>query len=408
MNSTINLPLHGGHAPPYLVKRMIRLSYAISKVIIDEYGQREFLKRLSDPLWFQAFGCVLGFDWHSSGVTTVVTGVLKQSIKENVHSISIAGGKGKRSLDTKNEIPLLAEKNYNLSSSKIDELLYASKIAAKIDNAALQDGYSLYHHVIFFDEYGNWAIVQQGMNSSNKMARRYHWISDNLKSFVTEPHVGIISENRNPNTLNMTSIDSNENQKICVDLVNSDINNLQSSVYKVLEITKKNASTKINTLDNWIVPQIDNTNNHAASTMESQGEYKSNNRVNMKSNSLREHYEMPRRLDWNIFRKAYDIQPKNYEQLISIPGIGPSSVRALSLIGEIIFGTSASWQDPVKYNFAHGGKDGVPYPVARKIYDKSISYLYSAIEGAEIQREERIDTLKKLAEFSNRMFDQKK
>ena len=387
---------------------MIRLSYAISKVIIDEYGQREFLKRLSDPLWFQAFGCVLGFDWHSSGVTTVVTGVLKQSIRENVHSISIAGGKGKRSLDTKNEIPILAEKNYNLSSSKIDELLYASKIAAKIDNAALQDGYSLYHHVIFFDEYGNWAIVQQGMNSSNKMARRYHWISDNLKSFVIEPHVGIISENRNPNTLNMTSIDSNENQKICVDLVNSNINNLQSSVYKVLEITKKNASTKINTLDNWIVPQIDNTNNHAASTMESQGEYKSNNRVNMKSNSLREHYEMPRRLDWNIFRKAYDIQPKNYEQLISIPGIGPSSVRALSLIGEIIFGTSASWQDPVKYNFAHGGKDGVPYPVARKIYDKSISYLYSAIEGAEIQREERIDTLKKLAEFSNRMFNQKK
>jgi len=408
LNSTINLPVHGGHAPPYLVKRMIRLSYAISKVIIDEYGQIEFLKRLSDPLWFQAFGCVLGFDWHSSGVTTVVTGVLKQSIRENVHSISIAGGKGKRSLDTKNEIPILAEKNYNLSSSKIDELLYASKIAAKIDNAALQDGYSLYHHVIFFDEYGNWAIVQQGMNSSNKMARRYHWISDNLKSFVIEPHVGIISENRNPNTLNMTSIDSNENQKICVDLVNSNINNLQSSVYKVLEITKKNASTKINTLDNWIVPQIDNTNNHAASTMESQGEYKSNNRVNMKSNSLREHYEMPRRLDWNIFRKAYDIQPKNYEQLISIPGIGPSSVRALSLIGEIIFGTSASWQDPVKYNFAHGGKDGVPYPVARKIYDKSISYLYSAIEGAEIQREERIDTLKKLAEFSNRMFNQKK
>ncbi len=387
---------------------MIRLSYAISKVIIDEYGQREFLNRLSDPLWFQAFGCVLGFDWHSSGVTTVVTGVLKQSIKENVHSISIAGGKGKRSLDTKNEIPILAEKNYNLSSSKIDELLYASKIAAKIDNAALQDGYSLYHHVIFFDEYGNWAIVQQGMNSSNKMARRYHWISDNLKSFVTEPHVGIISENRNPNTLNMTSIDSNENQKICVDLVNSDINNLQSSVYKVLEITKKNASNKINTLDNWIVRQIDNTNIPASSTMESQGEYKSNNGVNVKSNSLREHYEMPRRLDWNIFRKAYDIQPKNYEQLISIPGIGPSSVRALSLIGEIIFGTSASWQNPVKYNFAHGGKDGVPYPVARKTYDKSISYLYSAIEGAEIQRDERIDTLKKLAEFSNRMFNQKK
>src|SRR6476619_2139558 len=254
---------------------MIKLSGAISKVIVDYYGEHEFLRRLSDPLWFQAFGCVLGFDWHSSGVTTVVTGVLKQSINECAPGISIAGGKGRKSTETKNEIPKLAEKHYNLSSDKIDKLLYASRMAAKIDNAALQDGYSLYHHVIFFDEYGNWAIVQQGMNSSNKMARRYHWISDNLKSFVIEPHVGIISENRNPNTLNMTSIDSNENQKICVDLVNSNINNLQSSVYKVLEITKKNASTKINTLDNWIVPQIDNTNNHtAASTMESQGEYK--------------------------------------------------------------------------------------------------------------------------------------
>jgi len=386
---------------------MIRLSHAISKVIVAEYGQKEFLKRLSDPLWFQAFGCVLGFDWHSSGVTTVVTGVLKQSIKQSVHCISIAGGKGKRSLDTKNEIPILAEKNYNLSSSKIDELLYASKMAAKIDNAALQDGYSLYHHVIFFDEQGNWTIVQQGMNSSNKMARRYHWISDNLKSFVTEPHAGIISENKNPNTLDMTSIDSNENQKICVELVTDGINNLQSSVYKVLEITKKNALNKINALDNWIVPESDNTIITATSTLEDRGEYKFNNKINTKSNSVMEHYEMPRRLDWNVFRKAYDVQPKNYEHLISIPGIGPSSVRALSLIGEIIFGTSASWQDPVKYNFAHGGKDGVPYPVARKTYDKSISYLYSAIECAEIQRDERIETIKKLAEFSNKMFNQK-
>src|SRR5919107_1601335 len=290
MNSTINLPLHGGHAPPYLVKRMIRLSYAISKVIIDEYGQREFLNRLSDPLWFQAFGCVLGFDWHSSGVTTVVTGVLKQSIKENVHGISIAGGKGKRSLDTKNEIPILAEKNYNLSSTKVDELLYASKMAAKIDNAALQDGYSLYHHVIFFDEQGNWTIVQQGMNSSNKMARRYHWIWDNLKSFVIEPHAGIISENKNPHTLNMTSIDSGENQKICVDLIKGDITNLKSSVYKVLEIIKKNVPNKINTLDNWIVPQIDNTNVITSCPVEVQSEFKFNNNINVKSNSLIERY----------------------------------------------------------------------------------------------------------------------
>ena len=173
---------------------MIALSYAISKIIVDEYGKHEFLRRLADPLWFQAFGCVLGFDWHSSGVTTVVTGVLKQSLKEDVHGISIAGGKGSKSTATKNDIPRLAEKHYNLSSAKIDNLLYASKMTAKIDNATVQDGYSLYHHVIAFDGEGNWTVVQQGMNPNDRMARRYHWISDNLKSFVSDPHAGIISK----------------------------------------------------------------------------------------------------------------------------------------------------------------------------------------------------------------------
>jgi hypothetical protein len=395
--STINLPLHGGHAPSYLVRRMVRLSYAISKVVIDEYGQQEFLRRLSDPLWFQAFGCVLGFDWHSSGVTTVVTGVLKQSISEDVHGISIAGGKGRRSTETKHEIPNLAEKHYNLSTSKIDNLLYASKMAAKIDNAAVQDGYSLYHHAIIFDERGNWTVVQQGMNPDTKMARRYHWISDGLKSFVSDPHAGIISELETQYTLNMTSADSVENQKISVELAKGDIQNLRSSAYKVTELTKtKNHTTKNNTLDCWI-----------ASTDTSSSKYGSPVGNKKECQRLADHYEMPRRLDWNVLKRIYDIQPQNYEQLISLPGVGPSSVRALSLIGEIIFGSKASWQDPVKFNFAHGGKDGVPYPVDRKTYDKSIGYLYSAIDGAEIQREDRIGALKKLADYSDRLFNKK-
>jgi hypothetical protein len=392
--TTINLPLHGGHAPSYLIRRMIKLSHAISKVIVDEYGQQEFLRRLSDPLWFQAFGCVLGFDWHSSGVTTVVTGVLKQSIKEDIHGISIAGGKGKKSTETKIDIPKLAEKYYNLSSAKIDNLLYTSRMVAKIDNAAIQDGYSLYHHAILFDEHGNWTVVQQGMNPNNKMARRYHWTSDNLKSFVSEPHAGIISEHKSPNTLNMTSIDSAENQKISVDLVkSSSINNLKSSVYKIIATYSQDKKT---TLDSWIMAHSSN----------SEFEISDNNNRKKKDHLTEEHYEMPRRLNWDLFRKIYDIQPQNYEQLISIPGVGPSAIRALSLIGELIFGTKASWQDPVKYNFAHGGKDGVPYPVARKTYDKSISYLSSAIEGAEIDREERIRALKKLAEYSSKIFNQ--
>jgi len=216
------------------------------------------------------------------------------------------------------------------------------------------------------------------------MARRYHWISDNLKGFVCEPHAGIISAYKNPNTLNMISIDSTENQKVCVDLVKDSINSVKSSVYKITETL---AQRETNTLNRWIMP--DNLDERLTD----------NAKIH-----LAEHYEMPRRLDWDIFRKIYDIQPQNYEQLISIPGVGPAAVRALSLIGELIYGTKASWKDPVKYNFAHGGKDGVPHPVARKTYDKSISYLSSAIEGAEIEREERIQALKKLAEYSARMF----
>ena len=363
---------------------MIRLSHAISKVIIDEYGQQEFLRRLSDPLWFQAFGCVLGFDWHSSGVTTVVTGVLKQAIKADVDGISIAGGKGKKSTTTKNDIPELAEKYYNLSSVKINDLLYASRMAAKVDNAAVQDGYSLYHHVIFFDQHGDWAIIQQGMNPISRMARRYHWISDNVKSFILEPHSGIISEHKSANVLNMTSIDSADNQRTCVDLATGNTDNLRSSVSKVSSVL---ASRRGDTLDRWFI-----------SNSVSEDEHNGNN-------NFIEHYEMPRKLNWDLFKRIYDIHPQNYEQLISISGFGPATVRALSLIAEIIYGSKASWQDPVKYNFAHGGKDGIPYPVARNVYDNSIRYLASAIEGAEIEREERIQSLKKLAEYSARIFN---
>src|ERR687887_1411946 len=231
-------------------------------------------------------------------------------------------------------------------------------------------------------------VVQQGMNPNDRMARRYHWISDNLKSFVSEPHVGIISKCKIPNTVNMTSIDSEENRKLCVELATGDIDNLKSSIYKITTINKRRER---GTLDDW------------TPTYNLDGKHIVNNNNNY---GLTERYEMPRRLDWNVFRRIYDIQPQNYEQLISVSGIGPGAIRALSLIGEIIFGTKASWQDPVKYNFAHGGKDGVPYPIARKTYDKSISYLSSAIEGAEIEREQRIGALRRLAEYSARMFNQ--
>jgi uncharacterized protein len=381
---TVNLPLHHGQAPSYLVKRMIKLSSAISTIIIEENGSKEFFKRISDPLWFQAFGCVLGFDWHSSGLTTVVTGVLKQSLNSEQHRITISGGKGKNSTKPRYEIKTLAEKNYNLSTSKINHLLYASKMSAKIDNSAIQDGFNLYHHMIFFDEDGNWTIIQQGLNQKYKLARRYHWISDNLINYIIEPHKGIIGQERIPLCLNMTSKEAEENRKSCVDLVKEGSNSIQSYIYKIME------TNTFEKLDKWI----------SLNTLHSDG----NNFVEQRYSHI-EKYEMPRKINWKTMDELYDISPKNYEHLISQNGVGPSTVRALALISEIIFGNRASWSDPVKYNYAHGGKDGVPYPIARNTYDNSIKYLSEAINGSEIEKIEKISSLKRLSMYSNILFN---
>jgi hypothetical protein len=363
---------------------MIKLSSAICKILIDEKGVKEFFNRISDPLWFQAFGCVLGFDWHSSGLTTVVTGVLKQSLNFEEHGITISGGKGKNSIKPKYEIYKLAEKNYNLSTNKIDKLLYASKMSAKVDNSAIQDGFSLYHHMIFFDGDGNWTIIQQGLNEKFKLARRYHWLSDNLIDFIIEPHKGIIGNERIPFCLNMTSREAEENRKSCVDLVKEGSNSIKSSIYKIVQ------TNSFENLDKWISP----------------------NRLHSDSNNFDEQistyvekYIMPRKINWKTMDELYDTRPTNYEHLISLNGVGPSTVRALALISEIIYGNRASWRDPVKYNYAHGGKDGVPYPIARNTYDNSITYLSEAINGAEIDKLEKISSLKRLSIYSNILFN---
>ena len=362
---------------------MIKLSSAISTIIIEEKGSKEFFKRISDPLWFQAFGCVLGFDWHSSGLTTVVTGVLKQSINSETHGISVSGGKGINAIKPKYEIPKLAENNHTLSTSQINNLVYASKMSAKIDNAAIQDGFSLYHHVIFFDNYGNWTIIQQGLNEKSKMARRYHWISDDLVDYIIEPHKGIIGNERISLCLNMTSKNSEENRKTCVDLIKEGSESIKSSINKI------NKTPSFENLDKWI---YEPTSHH-------------NCKIFLKDRQAIENYEMPQTLNWRTMDELYDITPTNYEDLISQKGVGPSLIRALSLISEIIYGNRASWKDPVKYNYAHGGKDGLPYPIARNTYDKSIKYLSEVISGSKIEKKERISSLKRLSTYSNILFN---
>ncbi len=335
---------------------MVTLSGEIVRVIEMEYGTGEVLRRFADPYWFQAFSCVIGFDWHSSGTTTVTMGALKQALNPG-DGVVVVGGKGTTSRKTPEEIEKMGEE-MGISSSKIDEIKYASRMAAKVDNSALQDGYQLYHHTMLIDEHGNWTIVQQGMNEGEKYARRYHWLHG-IESFVNEPRSGIISDTIEKKVLDMTASKSEDARKVSVDLVKENPKKLKGMV---AEVREKGQST----LDDFTDIKV---------------------------------LTMPWKINWNALFKAYEIQPKNYEELISIRGIGPSTVRALAYMAEIIYGTEISWKDPVKYSFALGGKDGVPKPVDRMAYDKSIEILQMSIEEASIGKKDKLKMLQRLRRF---------
>ena len=357
------LPLHGGHAPGWLISRMKRLAAGIITVIVDEYGRDELLRRLSDPFWFQSLGCVLGFDWHSSGVTTVLTGVLREAVDPPSLGVAVCGGKGKRSKNTPNEIHQYGFL-FKLSEEQISRLEYASKLTAKVDNAAMQVGYPLYHHAFIMTADGKWAVVQQGLDSADRTARRYHWVSEHVSSFVVEPHDAIVGNAIRPIALNMTSRSSEESRRISVDLIKDGVSKLR---HDVLSLRQDNQTV----LTEWM-PHPANRR-YTAETL-----------------------QMPRRIDWDVVRQAYDLQPTNYEELLSIRGIGPGVVRALALVSQIIYGAKPSWQDPVKFSFALGGKDGVPFPVDRVSYDQTIHNLNHLIETARLEGTEKYAALERL------------
>lgn len=362
-----NLPLHGGKAPKWLFKRMVGLSRGIIEVISLEYGKEVFLHRLSDPFWFQALSCVLGYDWHSSGCTTVTCGAFKEAINPEEHGIAIAGGKGKTSRKTPNEIEKIGE-TYNFSTYKIKELKYSSRMAAKVDNTAIQDGHQLYHHVFIFTENGHWAVIQQGLNEKTNYARRYHWLSDNVDSYICEPHNAILGE-QIANVLDMTSKQSENCQKISVDLVNNHPRHLKNDWAQLTRLSSQS------TLDNW--------------------------KVSDKNIDLVGCLDMPRSINWAKIKEIYDFQPTNYEELLAIKGVGPKTVKALALISDLIYGERPSWQDPVKYSFAVGGKDGVPFPVDRKAMDESTEIISSGIKQAKIGNKEKLQALRRLSNFYN-------
>lgn len=363
------LPLHYGRAPRYLIVRMQKLAKEIVTIIVDEYGSDEFLRRVSDPFWFQALGCVLGYDWHSSGVTTVLTGILKQALSPEQHGIAVCGGKGKASRKTPMEIGEVGEE-FGFSSENIEVLRHASRMSAKVDNTAVQAGYQLYHHAFFLADDKKWAVVQQGMCTQDRTARRYHWLSDNVRTFVVEPHNAIVGDVKRDTVLDMTAETSEGCRKASVDLAKEEPKRLIRMFQSARPEFQK-------PLSEWLPINAGNA---------------------WKEYSF-ENLSMPRNANWKTLREVYEFQPNNYEELLGIRGVGPATVRGLALVAEVIYGEKPSWKDPVKYSFAYGGKDGVPYPVDRKAMDESIQILKQAVENAGVGNKEKMRSLRKLAQF---------
>jgi hypothetical protein len=338
---------------------MVRLSREIAGHVVAEHGSDEMLRRLSDPFWFQAFGCVLGFDWHSSGVTTTVCGALKEGIRglESDFGFFVAGGKGATSRKAPAEIAAACEK----VSIDPAPLVYASRMAAKVDSAAVQDGFQLYHHAFAFTKKGRWCVVQQGMSDATSMARRYHWSSEAMpgESFVEEPHAAVCGKSgRSPEVvLNLVATESGATRTASAELARRDPS-------ETLGLLRK-------------LPTLDMPRRHEV----------------VEASDVASPYMK------KILLHTWERAPEDFESLLGIPGVGAKTVRALALVSELVYGSPASTRDPARFSFAHGGKDGHPFPVDRETYDRTIQVLSSAVQRAKVDRSEKVEALKRLAMF---------
>ncbi len=364
-----HLPLHPGRAPAWLFSRMTRLAREVAIHVVADQGPSELLRRLSDPFWFQAFGCVLGFDWHSSGVTTTVTGALKEGLKGIEHELGVfaQGGKGATSRKTPAEI---TERCDRLSIDALP-LVYASRTAAKVDSAAVQDGYQLYHHAFFFTANRDWCVVQQGMSDRTRVARRYHWLSASLTSFVNEPHEAICSDTRG-DTLNLVSAEHQPLRDRTVALTQD-----PQAVMEVVRHAVDRGADLAPRLPLDPAPTLTMPSRHQLLLQDVD----------------------PRRLHTTLL-STYERAPEDFETLLGLEGVGARTLRALALVSEVIYGTPASTRDPARFAFAHGGKDGIPFPVDRATYDRTIDTLHAAMARATVDRSDKVDALKRLSRFA--------
>jgi hypothetical protein len=359
---------------------MVALGREMMQVLVAEYGPDEFIKRIADPVWFQSLGTVLAFDWNASGLTTILTAALKEAIFgiEKELGIFICGGKGKTSLKTPDQIKTWASR-LSLSDPNAKNLIYNSKMSAKVDSSLVQDGYALYHHSFFFSKNGAWAVVQQGMNKEKKTARRYHWYSNDIKDLIEEPHSGIISDQiKASKVLNMTSKDSSKNRDLSMEMMDSGYITLM----KDIQLLRKHSSS----LSKMMSVKV---NENQLTLLElADTEFTTHPVIN-------ENFSKSKYLD-KILWKICDEKPKSYEEFLATKGVGPKTVRALSLVSEVIYGAKASYMDPARYSFAHGGKDATPYPVDTKTYDQSIEMLRKAVLKTHFSPLEKNKALGKL------------
>ncbi|MDI6883263.1 MAG: DUF763 domain-containing protein [Patescibacteria group bacterium] len=367
------IPLDYGICPKWLFERMKRLSRGIVLAIWEEFGIEEILRRLSDPIWFQSLGCVLGFDYNSSGLTTTTLGALKEGLRgiEKDLGIFICGGKGKTSRKTPQQIQDWGE-FLHFSQEKIDKLVYSSKIAAKVDSNLIQAGYQIYHHNFIFTKSGKWNVIQQGMNLESQTARRYHWLSSNIKDFTEEPHSGIITDVK-VQPLNLVAKESRENKKISRDLVVEEPKTFLKDIKLVSE--KSNHLIKQKRLTGFAEMELNDVEFHWHPVVEERFDLK--------------------RLEKTIFF-AKEQNPRNFEQLLATKGVGPKTIRALSLVSEIIYGAKPSYEDPARYSFCVGGKDGTPEFVDRRRYNEVLNIIEKGIQKSKISIREKLEAQKRL------------
>ena len=349
-----DLPLHNGRVPRWLAERMAALGGAIVESIILEYGKAEVIKRLSDPAWFQSLGCVLGMDWHSSGITTSVMGALKSSVnaRSKELGIYICGGRGKHSRKTPEELVAIAHR----TGLNGDELVRSSRLSAKVDNTAVQDGFQIYLHSFIVSDEGDWAVVQQGMNGNTGYARRYHWHSNELKSFINQPHTFIYGQPQGP-ILNLTD------------------GNASPTRQGILDITRENPDQMLSEIRKIRLP--------------------AHHDVQAKDVDLK-------RLG-SVLALAQNLPTHDFESLLLLQGLGPRTLQSLTLVSEVIHGTASRFRDPARFSFAHGGKDGHPFPVPTKVYDESIDVLKKSVEKARLGHHDKMKAINALTKAAQRM-----